>query len=746
MKKFKHLMNAGLLGSVIALGSCSEEKIIDLNTGGEGSSSQAEAVDCTVNATIKSLKTFETRANWQNEAYAWNAQDAFTVWEQKEGAGYNFTISTGYDGSAPAATAEFAGKMPLVDGHKLVAVYPFKEASTFDEIATFAIPAECTQAAGNAELGAYSFMVATTNVTDGAIPDLEFAPLTATLQFDLKNVAKEDLKVRRITVESNGEVFPGAMKINGNGEVESVSDMRKSLSLNMSDQTVAPNASLNGYLNIIPTQYNADANKINGETGISLKATVVNSKDEEQVITILSNVALKDMNEKTGMDMEASAYQFAAGKRYKITCELDNFRIPEEGYVADEEGNATIYNLDGLIKWSADEAAKSKTVTLMAVPGDEDSWTKEVDFEGKEWKAIDFFAGTFNGNGFTFKNMKGCFAKTNGGTIKNLTFENATISTAESSSAGLILTNNGTLENITISNINMNVSANTAGALAASNSGTVAGCTLESGTINITVSADGMAGGLIGSSTGNITDCKVGKSDVSLSVDCSNYKVNVGGLLGQTPNAAGKQQITNSSVSSSVTVSTTGTTPNPNIGGLVGWLASGSISASSASATFDVAMGSIGGLVGQIQSPNPGSITLCYASGSLNIKEGGFSSSNVGGLIGKTFNTKVQISSCYTTVTLPETANKLGGIQGDCGGASAPAYTACFYTQEGVAAINNPVNTDIPTLKDLAPISTADLKGKANEMNAAASTAGCTAYQFAENSSDTEPLIIKAAE
>ena len=322
MKKFKHLMNAGLLGSVIALGSCSEEKIIDLNTGGEGSSSQAEAVDCTVNATIKSLKTFETRANWQNEAYAWNAQDAFTGWDPKEGAGYNFTISTGYDGSAPAATAEFAGKMPLVDGHKLVAVYPFKEASTFDEIATFAIPAECTQAAGNAELGAYSFMVATTNVTDGAIPDLEFAPLTATLQFDLKNVAKEDLKVRRITVESNGEVFPGAMKINSNGEVESVSDMRKSLSLNMSDQTVAPNASLNGYLNIIPTQYNADANKINGETGISLKATVVNSKDEEQVITILSNVALKDMNEKTGMDMEASAYQFAAGKRYKITCEL----------------------------------------------------------------------------------------------------------------------------------------------------------------------------------------------------------------------------------------------------------------------------------------------------------------------------------------------------------------------------------------------------------------------------------------
>ena len=98
-------------------------------------------------------------------------------------------------------------------------------------------------------------------------------------------------------------------------------------------------------------------------------------------------------------------------------------------------------------------------------------------------------------------------------------------------------------------------------------------------------------------------------------------------------------------------VSTTGTTPNPNIGGLVGWLASGSISASSASATFDVAMGSIGGLVGQIQSPNPGSITLCYASGSLNIKEGGFSSSNVGGLIGKTFNTKVQIRCMHSSNT-----------------------------------------------------------------------------------------------
>ena len=38
------------------------------------------------------------------------------------------------------------------------------------------------------------------------------------------------------------------------------------------------------------------------------------------------------------------------------------------------------------------------------------------------------------------------------------------------------------------------------------------------------------------------------------------------------------------------------------------------------------------------------------------------------------------------------------------------------------------------------------IKGKASEMTAAASTAGCKAYQFADTSSNTEPLIIKAAE
>jgi hypothetical protein len=67
-----------------------------------------------------------------------------------------------------------------------------------------------------------------------------------------------------------------------------------------------------------------------------------------------------------GLDMDATANQFAAGKHYKMDFEVDyRFRIPDEGYMIDDDGNIHIYNKTGLFGWNkiADEYRKA-TVTL----------------------------------------------------------------------------------------------------------------------------------------------------------------------------------------------------------------------------------------------------------------------------------------------------------------------------------------------------------------------------------------------
>ena len=141
------------------------------------------------------------------------------------------------------------------------------------------------------------------------------------------------------------------------------------------------------------------------------------------------------------------------------------------------------------------------------------------------------YCGTFDGNGKTIRNLyinstimyKGFFGYANGGSIKNITFDNAKVKNTHYNGTGILA---GVFEKCTIENIK-----------------TLANCSVE-GTYN--------TGGIAGTGTGNISNCEnramvngtnnvggiVGNSSDNTISSCANYgavtgtECNVGGMVG----------------------------------------------------------------------------------------------------------------------------------------------------------------------------------------------------------------------
>ena len=141
------------------------------------------------------------------------------------------------------------------------------------------------------------------------------------------------------------------------------------------------------------------------------------------------------------------------------------------------------------------------------------------------------YCGTFDGNGKTIRNLyinttyifRGFFGYANGGSIKNITFDNAKVKNTHYNGTGILT---GAFEKCTIENIK-----------------TLANCSVE-GTYN--------TGGIAGIGTGNISNCEnramvngtnnvggiVGNSSDNTISSCANYgavtgtECNVGGMVG----------------------------------------------------------------------------------------------------------------------------------------------------------------------------------------------------------------------
>ena len=162
--------------------------------------------------------------------------------------------------------------------------------------------------------------------------------------------------------------------------------------------------------------------------------------------------------------------------------------------------------------------------------------TKSIDYNGRNgnrWIALGWstkpYYGTFDGNGYTIKDMQNCngdlygwaFAYDNRGTIKNLTVEINAVSL--DSVAGIAVKNRGTISNcIAKGTIN---GEEAIGGICALNKGTIENC---QSSVLLTSTSNGKVGGIVGENFGTIRNC----SNVGVVSATGSWSSHIGGIAG----------------------------------------------------------------------------------------------------------------------------------------------------------------------------------------------------------------------
>ncbi|MEN6307419.1 MAG: GLUG motif-containing protein, partial [Anaerohalosphaeraceae bacterium] len=156
-----------------------------------------------------------------------------------------------------------------------------------------------------------------------------------------------------------------------------------------------------------------------------------------------------------------------------------------------------------------------------------------------------------------------------------------------------------------------------------------------------------------------------------------------------------------------------------NIGGLVGWNDSSTLSACYMSGSVN-GIGHVGGLVGRNDS---GSLTACHAAGSVSGTNaiGGLAGGNysgslencyatgsvsgtgnyVGGVIG--YNTKGKLTSCYTAASVGDTGSYVGGLVG--WNSTGSTVTSCFWDAQASGISTSAAGTE-KTTEEMKKLST----------------------------------------
>lgn len=675
MKKFCYLISVGLLGTLV---SCGEDEIVNINTGGNITE---ELADYTVKARIVQTAS----VSGEDNMYVWNSQDAFTLWNRNTGKGYGFTVLSS-DGGASATEAEFTGKAALLNDPQLLAVFPQREAVVFSDLSTCLI--DDTTSVQDFRKNLY--MVAAGKVTDGVLPALEFSPLTALLQFDLKNISDKTLQVQYVTLESKESVFPEKLTIGNDGSIRSLSGTRKGVTLDVNHLNLESGEEETVYLNMLPTT-TGEENLLQSSSELSIKVTVLN--DGVSQVNEVWNGTVRELPLVAGT-MDETACQFVSGHRYPMTVNVDKLQIPEEGYLVDSEGDVHIYNETGLANWAVKAADfGDATVTL------EKDYIEDLTLTlSGAWTAVSEFSGVLEGNGVTIT----------GATL---------LSTDDN--IGFIGVNKGTIKDLIFADmtLNVDVAGTSSGVLAARNEGEIINCAVG-GATNIKVTgAGGNIGALVGYNEGKLIGSSVG-TEVSLTYSGNNAEANIGGLVGW--NHGG--DVTGCHASATLNLE-----KGANAGGLAGsaWSAGkeGTIGASYAAGRITVASGlgtwAVGGLAGN----------------------GGTTESGA----------KVNIIGCYSTTELPADAatgnKKKGGLVGKAvikqQGASIVtlAFKECYYMNE----VDKPVNAgEVEGAEKLE--TAADILPYLSEINRSITGSG---FKYVENTAsdkEKEPLVLEPAD
>ena len=163
-----------------------------------------------------------------------------------------------------------------------------------------------------------------------------------------------------------------------------------------------------------------------------------------------------------------------------------------------------VYTADGLDAW----ATKARTdLTISCILMD------DIDYNDKEWTAIgntsiDSYSGTFDGGGHTIRNIKikdnaqnnGLFGYiAGGGTVKNLTVKNASMTTSSTKYGIIAAWNDGTIENCIVSSCDITGSSDYVGCISYQNFGRISRCRVDDANVSC-----GSFGGIVWLNQGRI--------------------------------------------------------------------------------------------------------------------------------------------------------------------------------------------------------------------------------------------------
>jgi hypothetical protein len=307
---------------------------------------------------------------------------------------------------------------------------------------------------------------------------------------------------------------------------------------------------------------------------------------------------------------------------------------------------------------------------------------------GTQYRIIDNFRGTFDGNGFAIRNFSyisdaaktfvGLFSSATNAIIKNLGIVNLNLSVNAKYVGGLAgLVNDCTITNCyCIGTISDSYSANelSVGMLVGyQNNGTITGC-YSAGTVLATMSStsyywNASAGGLVGQQyAGTISDCH---SHASVTATSLQERAYAGGLVGYQYNNI--CNIVNSYSTGDVSAINS---PRPYAGGLVGCrdamtnsLTTGCFSTGTVTASSTLNHAYAGGLIGYLSAP----ITNCYATGGVHCS-GRFT--YTGGLLG--YASIATVTQCSSTGALDASAKTDAYSGGLAGYVEDSTFSQCY--------------------------------------------------------------------
>lgn len=703
MNNIYTILGLGLL-STAALSSCQQEEIFK----GENNGKLPEGTLSTI-ATISDYapENGNSRANVQDDGktFYWNTDDKVTIWDGTKAIEFS---ATNYNESNPSNNVEFTATGEFADGATVWGIYPSKGTEvTAENVFSFTLPDEITQDIdGKPHLNETMFMMAEGKVSGQTITNLTFEHLTALFHVNINNLRTKAVSLKSLTIEtynSNGETATDAVamfpkKLNIDNGTRNYSENVSKLTVNLQDKSLKNNEKFNGYISFFPT------NDLTKDTWLKISLTV--SIEGEESTTTIKEGKIGDLyNAESAMANDG--YKYVAGKRYGITCSL--LPNPEDlGYTVD--GNTyTILTVDGFKNLTSQNDVMTNSDVIIKL-------NDNLDFQNTSLDVIPEINATFDGNDKAISNFSmaittgnaGLFVS-NGGTIKNLTVENVTVTV----SGGYIGTDGNT---------------NAGGILVGTNkkNSTIEKCVIKNSSISATTTQNGNLGSLVGLNLGTINECS---TEGNVTVKTNAMKYNIGGLVGFNDNGS----ILLSYVKTNTGVINESNVASAAVGGLVGWVRGGNIKGSYSTSNITSTSGNnVGGLIGSSYSGYNLTVEASYSDGSITASAG-----SIGGFIGNdNGGGKTNIYASYTTTSLSGNNNNFGGFIKFPSSTTTTCNTCFYYNIENASSSGNINGVTKADSKDDLKAKITELNNKLLELN--------SDYEFAENNSgSSEPLLIQ---